>query len=219
MPLRKPLPIGLSLLLTLASTPLAAEDSTGARLYSPCATCHGPDAQGNAELHAPRLAGRPEWYVARQLRNFRSRLRGTDENDVYGNQMARMAEQLWDDGEVAAVASYVSSLQGSAPSKTLRGKASRGESAFSVCAACHGERGVGNADLGAPPLIDLDDWTIVTELEAFRDGLRGTSPDDTFGQQMRAAVAAVPNDVAFDDLAAFIGTLAEPARTESRRKR
>ncbi len=188
----------------------ADDEDGGGRLYEPCAACHGSRAEGNAQVEAPALAGLPEWYISRQLRNFRTERRGTDEADLYGGQMARMALQLWDDGEVKRVAAYISSLERMQPPRTLRGKASRGEAAYAPCAACHGAAAEGNEEIGAPPLVNLGDWYIAKQLAAFRSGKRGAHIEDAFGQQMRAAAATLADDRSAQEVAAYIGSLAKP---------
>jgi cytochrome c oxidase subunit 2 len=204
-----------ALLLTLGCAAARAQDAEAGRpLYGPCATCHGVTGEGNQGVGAPRIAGLPEWYVAQQLRNFRARRRGAAESDVYGPQMARAAEQLWDDSEVVNVAAFVASLPVTASAPTLRGKSNRGREAYATCAACHGAAGEGNTELRAPPLRHLDDWYLVRQLAAFRSGDRGAHADDISGQQMRAAIAAVDlaADSALEDLAAHVRALAESAR-------
>jgi cytochrome c553 len=201
-----------ALLLALACAAAEAQDAEAGRsLYGPCATCHGPAGEGNQSVGAPRIGGLPDWYVAQQLRNFRARRRGTAESDVFGPQMARAAEQLWDDGEVTNVAAFVAALPAAASEPTLRGKASRARDTYATCAACHGAAGEGNAELRAPPLRHLDDWYFVRQLAAFRAGERGAHAEDTTGQQMRAALAAanLADDDALADLAAHIRTLGE----------
>lgn len=208
-----PLPaLLLTLLLALAFCADGQDAEAGQRLFAPCVTCHGATAEGNRNVRAPRIAGLPEWYVAQQLRNFRMGRRGASEADVYGAQMARAAEQLWDDREVTRVAAYVATLPSGDGEPTLRGKVSRGREAFATCAACHGLAGEGNAALRAPPLRGLDDWYLVGQLTAFRIGLRGTHAEDVSGQQMRAAAATLTDEQALTDLAAYIGTLREDAR-------
>jgi cytochrome c oxidase subunit 2 len=110
-------------------------------------------------------------------------LRGSSEEDLYGGQMARMALQLWNDGEVTTVARYVSSLPAAPGSRTVRGKAKRGRTAYASCAACHGAQAEGNPELGAPPLAAHDDWYV----DAFARFGCGTHADDTFGQRATAA--------------------------------
>jgi cytochrome c553 len=63
------------------------------------------------EMNAPALAGREEWYLVRQLQNFKSGVRGTDPGDIYGLQMAPMAQVLPDSQAIEDVAAYLSSLE------------------------------------------------------------------------------------------------------------
>jgi cytochrome c oxidase subunit 2 len=91
---------------------LAAGDvERGKTLFAVCATCHGDRAEGMQEMNAPALAGREEWYLKRQLQNFKSGARGTDSNDIYGLQMAPMAQLLQDEQAIADVAAYLASLK------------------------------------------------------------------------------------------------------------
>jgi cytochrome c553 len=103
----------LVMLLVLSSIDaLAAGDAErGKSFYAVCATCHGPDARGMREMNAPALAGREEWYLVRQLQNFKSGVRGTDPGDIYGLQMAPMAQVLPDSQAIEDVAAYLSSLE------------------------------------------------------------------------------------------------------------
>jgi cytochrome c oxidase subunit 2 len=207
MPFVPTLRLSLTLLLlaTLAPPSLAQDLAAGERLYTPCAACHGRGGEGSRELHAPRIAGLPEWYVARQLKNFRTGLRGADANEVYS--------------EVAAVARYVSALPATAPSQVSGGKARRGATAYAACAACHGAAAEGNAELGAPPLAGHDDWYVIAQLAAFRRGARGAHERDTFGGQMRAAAALLADAEQLADVAAYISTLgAATERPASRRR-
>jgi cytochrome c oxidase subunit 2 len=208
------------LALAAGAAPAHAQDAAGQKLYAQCTMCHGASGEGNEEQHAPRIAGLPEWYVTRQLRAFRTRVRGGDEEaDPYGAQMARMALQLWDDGEVTTVARYVAALPAGAPNRSARGKAKNGEALFVACAACHGTKAEGNPDTGAPPLARHDDWYLMAQLNAFRAGARGTHETDTFGQQMRAAAALLTDDAQVQDVVSHIATLGEPAPRSSSRRR
>lgn len=107
--------MSLSLCLAAAAWPLtgaaAGDVERGRQLYAVCATCHGPGGEGMQEMNAPALAGREEWYLKRQIENFKSGVRGTDSRDVYGRQMAPMAQVLQDDQAIADVAAFLSSLQ------------------------------------------------------------------------------------------------------------
>jgi cytochrome c553 len=59
-----------------------------------CGACHGGQAQGNAALNAPRLAGLDEVYLRRQYSNFAAGLRGSHPDDRYGRQMKMMSTML-----------------------------------------------------------------------------------------------------------------------------
>jgi cytochrome c oxidase subunit II len=89
----------------------AGDIERGKQLFAVCAACHGPNAEGMQEMNAPALAGREEWYLKRQLANFKSGIRGGDSRDTYGRQMAPMAQILQDDQAIADVAAYLSSLK------------------------------------------------------------------------------------------------------------
>ena len=53
-------------------------------LFATCAACHGDNGAGNQDLRAPRLAGVDDWYLATELRKFRSGVRGTNPKDREG---------------------------------------------------------------------------------------------------------------------------------------
>ncbi|ROZ76122.1 c-type cytochrome [Ramlibacter sp. WS9] len=81
----------------------------GRRLYATCAACHGADGRGIAATNAPRLQGMSDWYMARQLKNFRDGVRGAHAQDIYGAQMALVAGMLTDDAAVGDVLAYLNS--------------------------------------------------------------------------------------------------------------
>ena len=82
-----------------------------------------------------------------------------------------------------------------------------GQSAYAVCAACHGQKGEGNVAMNAPKLAGQEGWYIKRQLAAYRDGLRGTAPGDTYGMQMRPMAMAVSDPTAEANLIAFIESL------------
>ena len=83
----------------------------GKQIYSLCAACHGAAAQGNPSVQAPALAGRTDWYLATQLRNYSAGLRGSDPADTNGQQMRSMAGTLTDDAAVNDVVAYIDTLR------------------------------------------------------------------------------------------------------------
>jgi cytochrome c oxidase subunit 2 len=75
--------------------------------FATCASCHGIDGRGIAATNAPRLRGMSDWYMARQLHNFRDGVRGTHPQDVYGAQMGLVAGMLKDDAEIGDILAYI----------------------------------------------------------------------------------------------------------------
>lgn len=82
----------------------------GRRAYQTCIPCHGQHGQGAQSLDAPRLSNQHDWYLVRQLENFKAGIRGTHVNDIYGAQMRIMAQLLETDEQVRAVAAYIASI-------------------------------------------------------------------------------------------------------------
>jgi cytochrome c oxidase subunit 2 len=96
----------------VSSSALAAGDAAkGKSFYVTCQACHGANAEGNKALNAPALTGLEDWYIERQLKNFKAGIRGADPKDTYGIQMRPMAMILPDDQAIADVAAYLVSLK------------------------------------------------------------------------------------------------------------
>jgi cytochrome c553 len=85
--------------------------AAGKALYATCAACHGPKAEGNTALNAPRLADQDDWYLVRQLQNYKKGVRGANPKDAYGAQMKPMAAMLADDAAINNVVVYIRSLK------------------------------------------------------------------------------------------------------------
>jgi len=83
---------------------------TGKGLYVVCSTCHGTDAKGLKTMNAPDLTLQQDWYLVRQLQNYKKSIRGTDSRDLFGNQMRPMAMILASDQAILDVVAYISSL-------------------------------------------------------------------------------------------------------------
>ena len=82
----------------------------GADIYTTCRACHGVAGQGVQALNAPRQAGMSDWYLATQLKNFREGVRGRHPRDLYGTQMAMMAQILNDEAAINDVIAFVNTL-------------------------------------------------------------------------------------------------------------
>jgi len=180
----------------------------GHELYAACAACHGQDAQGNAKLEAPPIAGLPAWYVEAQLVKFRSGHRAYHPEDVAGLRMRPMSRQMMDEGEVKSVAAHVASLPAKKPAAVLEGgNASAGAASYATCLACHGAKGEGNQALGAPPIAQQADWYMLAQLKKFKGGQRGTHPEDRSGATMRPMSMTLADEQAMKNVVAHIGTL------------
>ena len=83
----------------------------GKQAYETCIPCHGEFGQGAQALDAPRLSKQHDWYIVRQLENFRAGIRGTHQSDIYGAQMRIMSQMLESDERVRAVAAYIATLE------------------------------------------------------------------------------------------------------------
>ena len=76
-----------------------------AKSLSACSACHSPNGSG-MPAQFPRLAGQHAEYIEAQLKAFRSGERTNDPNSMMRAVAARMS-----DGEIRAVAEYVSGLR------------------------------------------------------------------------------------------------------------
>ena len=82
----------------------------GSELYRTCAYCHGAEGAGVQAMNAPRLAGMTDWYIARQLHNFKDGIRGAHRSDYYGFQMGFMARILQDERAINDLVAYINTL-------------------------------------------------------------------------------------------------------------
>jgi cytochrome c553 len=176
--------------------------------YQGCIACHGDAAQGNAALGAPALAGQGAAYLERQLKHFKTGVRGADPRDTLGAQMKPMAGGL-DDATVSLLASYLSALPPPTPKAAQAGDLKNGNNYYqSRCGACHGGRAEGNPGLNAPGLAALDVAYLKHQYQNFQLGIRGTHPEDTYGRQMKMMATSLPTDKDLDDVIAYIHSLA-----------
>lgn len=98
-----------------APTLAAGDPRRGRALYATCAECHGEDGSGDRERGAPNLTRAHDWYLHRQLENFRNGIRGADARDSTGATMRPMAMALSDDQAIRDVIAYIATLEETAP--------------------------------------------------------------------------------------------------------
>lgn len=194
------------LLIFSALLALCAQAQDGQALYQACVACHGAQAQGNPALKAPALAGQSAGYLARQIKHFKEGTRGV-EGDSLGQQMRPMAALLADQAAIEAVSGYLAGLPRQSQAPTLQGNAEAGYKQYNMkCGACHGPQAQGNESLQAPALAGLDDAYLARQYRNFQQGLRGASPTDRYGRQMKM-MATTLGDQELLDLLAYLNTL------------
>lgn len=199
----------LSSLPTFAQTraEAAGDVAAGQALFVTCSNCHGVKAEGNRELNAPKLAGQAGWYLVRQLKDFRHGIRGADEKDTYAKQMIPFASLLPDDAAIKNVVAYINTLPDSRPAATVLGDPVRGKGLYNTCSSCHGVEAQGIWATNAPRLAQMSDWYLQRQLQHFREGVRGSHPQDFNGAQMVSMARVLEDDQAISDLLDYLHTL------------
>ncbi len=197
-------------LIALAGTLLslvapAQADDSGQALYTSCAACHGAAGEGNPAMKAPSLAGMDRDYLARQLKNFKSGLRGGDAKDTLGAQMKAMSATLTSDQAIEQVSNYIASLDIASTGEAVTGDLRKGNNLYQgSCGSCHGGQGQGNPKLKAPRLANQDVEYLTRQFNNFKQGLRGTHQEDRLGRQMKMMANMLSNDSDLQDILAYL---------------
>jgi cytochrome c oxidase cbb3-type subunit III len=118
-----------------------------------CAPCHG--AGGAGAVGYPNLAD-DDWLWGGALsdihRTISYGIRNADPNSRVSQMPRYGLDGILKPAEISAVADFVLSLSGSVPASAAT---AAGAALFADnCVACHGEKGEGNQELGAPRLDD-----------------------------------------------------------------
>lgn len=180
----------------------------GATVFKTCTVCHGDKGQGITRVGAPAIAGREDWYLASQLRAFRLGYRGNHESDTLGRQMAVIARAMQEEA-VEAVSVYVSGLPPLREEDVaLSGNLRNGASTYNrLCGSCHGPNGGGNENFHAPSLVSMHAWYMERQMLNYYNGIRGTHPDDLYGNQMAMMAKSLDGSAAITDVVTFIQSL------------
>lgn len=181
----------------------------GKAAYTVCATCHGAQGEGNKTLNSPAIAGQEDWYLTRQLKNFKAGIRGTHPKDVYGAQMRPMSMTLANDAAIANVVRYIKTFPTpkAEDASKLPGDAAQGAKLYVTCTACHGAKAEGNKMMNGPKLTHLPSWYIARQLKNFKAGIRGAHPKDTYGAQMRPMSMTLVDDAAIANVIRYMKSL------------
>ena len=187
--------------------PVAGNAQVGAAQYQVCAACHGQQGEGMQALNAPKLAGQDAWYLRRQLNAYKTGLRGTHEDDVFGKQMAPMAMTLANDAAIDNVIAHIAGLPDNPATESVDGNVANGAKIYAVCAYCHGKDAEGIQAINAPRMAGMTDWYLARQLQNFRAGVRGGHPQDFYGMQMGFMGRNLQTDEQINDVIAYINTL------------
>jgi cytochrome c oxidase subunit 2 len=179
----------------------------GAAQYAVCAACHGQQGEGQVALNAPKIAGQGGWYLKNQINAYKHGLRGVNDKDIYGKQMAPMANILATDEAINNVVAHIQTLPDKPSAATIEGNVENGAKTFAVCSYCHGGDGRGLQFMNAPRLAGMTDWYLARQLHNFKDGVRGAHRRDYYGLQMGLVGAILTDDQKINDVVAYINTL------------
>jgi len=91
-----------------AST-LKGDLEKGKTLFATCIGCHGPTGLGNPLMKAPKLSGLNDWYIQRQLKNYKTGLRGGNLKDPMRNMMPMIMTPL-SEKDILDLSSYIPTL-------------------------------------------------------------------------------------------------------------
>lgn len=172
--------------------------SAGASVFrNNCSQCHGAGAAGVQASGYPNLLD-DDWLWGGQIEDIaytvRHGIRNEEDADARWSEMPAF-EGILEDAEITATASYVRSLSGLDHDAGL---ATEGAVLFEEnCAACHGDDGLGDRDVGAPNLSDAiwlrgaSQEAIERQMLAPRHGVMPPWIDRLAEAQVRAVAAYV----------------------------
>jgi len=84
--------------------------ANGKTLYAPCVACHGLEAEGREQVSGPPLANVSDWYLLRQLENFKAGVRGGRPGDQTGAMMRAMSATLTDEQMMKDIIAHIQTL-------------------------------------------------------------------------------------------------------------
>lgn len=143
----------------------------GRTAYADCQGCHRRDGSGRAALSIPRLSGQHASVLIKQIVDIRSGARLNPPMKPVVDEPHHTMQAFAD------MAAFLQSLPLTGALEKGPGTASaRGQNLFARdCAACHGERAEGRAELFHPMLAAQHYSYLLRELGLIREGSRGNS--------------------------------------------
>jgi cytochrome c oxidase subunit 2 len=92
------------------------------------------------------------------------------------------------------------------PQQLFAQDVAQGKTLYTTCAACHGANGEGVKATNAPSLAGQEPWYLLRQLKNFKEGIRGTHAQDTYGTQMRPMAMMLVDEKAMQNVVAYIQT-------------
>jgi len=180
----KPLFSSFTLLLALLISPFSVTmaDESIQQIVEGCDSCHSDEHNKVQGLSvAPVLNGMPDWYIEKQMENFRTGNRVARGNDATEINTAHQSNAL-NEESLSLVADYYEELElrfsqtrpVEAIANVVQGSANnaQGEAIFEdSCASCHTSF-VGRYLTDSPEITHLEGEYLLNQLEAFKKGER-----------------------------------------------
>ena len=143
----------------------------------------------------PVLDGLPEWYLADQLKKFKSGQRGKNAANraeaLMGVAMAKVETEV----QLAGLARHFAGRKPKPSIRVVRGNIPVGRAHYVTrCVSCHGARGEGKPEIQSPPVNVQEDWFLLDQLRKYVNGQRSVHPSDAGGVMMKAALAGLSPD-------------------------
>ena len=178
-----------------------------------CQSCHGDKLQGNESLKAPLISGLSQWYLYRQMKNYKDGIRCNHPQDIFGQSM-RLSIMSLSDNELQALAEHISTISVDKQPQSIKGDIETGKFVFEHCISCHGEFGEGDQTIGAPRLTGQSDWYLYQQMINFQKDIRGNHQDDLYGKLMKD-MAYMFNEQMLKDVVSYISTIDQVDNKES----
>ncbi|MCL6282455.1 c-type cytochrome [Ruegeria sp. 2012CJ41-6] len=186
--------------------------ASGADLYEEnCSACHLENGAGDVDLMSPSIAGLDQEYILRQYSNVTTGIRVFTEDEAMAQGMVEIMAELSAD-DMNEISAYVAAMPIVAIEQEVGPIGFPDRGLYNNCSSCHGAKGQGASGLGAPRLAAQHSWYLKDQLMKFRDGTRGSHPDDTHGIQMRDMAVAIASDEDVDTIVNYIANFEPPSK-------
>ena len=167
-----------------------------------CMVCHSTREM----QRGPVLDGLPEWYLADQLRKFKSGQRGKNAANRAEALMGVAMAKVGTDEQLADLTRHFSKRKPKPSIRVIRGDAVAGKTLYVIrCVSCHGARGEGKPEIQSPPVNVQEDWFLLDQLRKYANGQRSVHPSDAGGVMMKAAAV----NLSLNDLRNMVAYIAK----------